>query len=77
MPPNNPVEEVTTIQHVYHHYDEQPAPRPIVHMKVERNSRGYNYSASIEGAGSVEEAKSLLDKAMGTLAADYAPELQP
>jgi len=58
-------------QHVYHHNDNSPT----VNVKAEKNSRGFNYSATVEGARSVEEAMQMLSDAMTQLAEVYdAPE---
>ena len=54
-------------QHVYHHNDNVPT----VNVKVEKNSRGFNYSATVEGARSVEEAMGLLETAMKQLSEKY------
>ena len=60
-----------TDQHVYHHND--PAPR--VSVKVEHNSRGYNWEASVSGASSVQEAMALLTAAEAALNGKFgAPE---
>jgi hypothetical protein len=42
-----------------------------VGVKVERHSKGTNWEASVSGAGSVEEAMALLDKATGQLQLKY------
>jgi hypothetical protein len=55
--------------HVYHHND---ADGPRINMKVERNSRGYNYEATVTGAKSVEEAAKLLNDAIAKLRSTYA-----
>jgi len=54
-------------QHVYHHSDNVPT----VNVKVEKNSRGYNYSATVEGARSVEEAMTMLQDALSQLSEKY------
>lgn len=51
-------------QNIYHHYDNDGA---RVSVKVERNSRGFNYEASVSGAKTIEEAMDLLLKAQGKL----------
>jgi len=56
-------------QHVYHHQD---ADGPRVNMKVERNSRGYNYEATVTGAKTVDEAVGILNDAIAKLRATYA-----
>lgn len=57
-------------QNVYHHYDNVPT----LNVKVEKNSRGFNYSATVEGARSVDEAMKMLDDAMSQLADTYDTE---
>lgn len=47
-------------QHVYHHSDSDG---PRVNVKVESNSRGFNYEATVTGAVSVEQAISMLKDA--------------
>jgi len=47
-------------QHVYHHSD---LDGPRISVKVERNSRGYNWEASVSGARDAAEAISLLREA--------------
>jgi hypothetical protein len=54
-------------QHVYHHNDATPR----IDMKVERNSRGYNFEAKVAGAASVDEAMALIEKATSALQARY------
>lgn len=58
-------------QHIYHHYDNDG---PRVNVKVERNSRGTNYEATVTGAASVEEAMALLNDAVARLKAEYGQE---
>jgi len=56
-------------QHVYHHQD---ADGPHINVKVERNSRGYNYEATVTGAKTVKEAVALLKDAIDQLRSTYA-----
>lgn len=58
-------------QHIYHHSDSDG---PRINVKVERNSRGFNYEATVTGAKSVEEAMALLKEAEAQLTAAYGPE---
>ena len=58
-------------QHVYHHNDSDGA---RINVKVEKNSRGFNYEATVTGASSVEEAMSLLKEAESRLKAEFASE---
>jgi hypothetical protein len=59
--------------HVYHHND--AAPR--IDVKVERNSRGYNYEAKVSGASSVDEAMSFLGEAERALKSRYGGQEKP
>ena len=45
---------------VYHHSDNDG---PKIYLKVEKNSKGFNYEASVTGAKTVEEAIKLLKQA--------------
>ena len=58
-------------QHIYHHSDNDGA---RVNVKVEKNSRGFNYEATVTGAKSVEEAVALLKDAEAQLKALYGAE---
>ena len=58
-------------QHVYHHNDSDGA---RINVKVEKNSRGFNYEATVTGAKSVDEAMSLLKEAESRLKAEFASE---
>jgi hypothetical protein len=55
-------------QHIYHHSDSDGA---RVNVKVERNSRGFNYEATITGAKTVDEAMTMLKDAEAKLKAVY------
>ena len=55
-------------QHIYHHNDSDGA---RVSVKVEKNSRGFNYEASISGAKTVDEALTLLHDAQEKLEKIY------
>lgn len=57
-------------QHVYHHYDNDGA---RVNVSVEKNTKGFNYSATVTGAKTIEEAIELLNKAVQELQSKYAP----
>lgn len=52
-------------QHIYHHSDNDGA---RVNVSFEKNSRGFNYSATVTNAKSVEEAMKMLVEAEGRLA---------
>ena len=47
------------------------APVMTVNVSAEKNSKGYNYSATIVNAPSVEEAVEALARAMDSLARQY------
>jgi hypothetical protein len=55
-------------QHVYHHNDSDG---PRVNVKVEKNSKGFNYEAHIQGAKTPEEALNLLHTTIAALKAEY------
>lgn len=56
-------------QHIYHHYDNDG---PRVNVKVEKNTKGFNYEVSISGAKSKEEALALLVETQAMLEQKYA-----
>lgn len=62
-----PHDDYLNSSHVYTHSDRQPR----VNVKAERNSRGYNYEATVTDATSVEEALAMLDKAINGLCARF------
>ena len=47
-------------QHIYHHNDNDA---PKVNVSVEKNTKGYNWSATIVGASTVEQAIEMVVKA--------------
>lgn len=53
-------------QEVHHHHHSEPV-KPTVNLSAEKNSRGVNWSATVIGAGSVEEGMELLKKAQDEL----------
>lgn len=55
-------------QHIYHH-DVNDGPR--INVKAERNTKGYNYEATVTGAKTVEEGMALLNDAIAKLEAQY------
>lgn len=63
----DPIAGLERQQHVYHHNDATPR----IDMKVERNSRGFNYEAKVAGATSVEQAIGLLGEAETALRKRY------
>lgn len=56
--------------HVYHHNDEKPR----ISVKAEKNTKGYNYEASVTGCESVEQAMAMLDQVMQSLARTYGAQ---
>lgn len=56
------------VQHVYHHSDSDGA---RINVKVEKNTKGFNYEATVTGAKSVDEAIGLLKDAENKLQAAY------
>lgn len=57
----------TSAQHIYHHYDDAPK----VNIKVERNSRGYNWEVTVSGAKSPDEALAIIQETEAKLKATY------
>ncbi len=47
-------------QHIYNHYDKQCV---TLNVKVEKNTRGYNFEVTVIGASSVDEAMALIKDA--------------
>jgi len=58
-------------QHIYHHSDSD---EPRVSVKVEKNTKGFNYEVSVSGSKTVDEALSLLKDAQAKLQAAYGGE---
>ena len=67
----NNLKQRKTVQHIFHHSDSDGA---RVNVKVERNSRGFNWEATVTGAKTVEEAMALLVDAEAQLKATYGTE---
>lgn len=61
-------EEPMEDQHIYYHHESDG---PRIAMKVERNSKGYNWEVAVSGAKSVEQAMSLLTQGNDALKASY------
>lgn len=59
-------------QNVYHHYPDEPR----INVKIEKNSRGYNYEATVTGAKSGDEALALLAEIDAKLKAAYGAAAQ-
>ena len=54
------MDTTTQEQHIYHHYDNDG---PRVTIKLEKNTRGFNYEIAVSGAKTVDEALALLAEA--------------
>jgi hypothetical protein len=62
-------------QHIYHHSDSDGV---RINVKVEKNTKGFNYEATITGAKTVEEAMTALKSAQSALEEKYgAPNTTP
>ena len=57
-------------QHIYHHSDQDGL---RIAVKLEKNTKGFNYEASVSGAKTVAEAIMTLDMAKKDLEAKYGP----
>ena len=55
-------------QHIYHHSDRDGA---RVNVKAERNSKGWNYEATVTDAKSPDEAMQLLLQTIASLEAKF------
>ena len=55
-------------QHIYHHSDTDGV---RINVKVEKNTKGFNYEATVTGAKTVEEAMTALNTAKNALEAQY------
>jgi hypothetical protein len=62
----------TLANDVFHHSDPSPAK---VTVSVEKNTKGYNWSASVSGAASVDEAMKMLTEAESALRKKYGEPL--
>ena len=60
-------------QHIYHHAEKAP---PTINVKAERNSKGWNYEATVIGAETVDAALTLLADATRKLEAQYGKVAQ-
>ena len=59
--------------HVMHHSDHTPT-EPTISVKVEKNTKGHNYETSVSGCHSVEQAMTLVDSVMQSLARTYGAQ---
>ena len=55
-------------QTIYHVNVKNP---PTINMKVEKNSRGYNFEVSIQGAETIEQALQIIEDAEKQLNEKY------
>lgn len=60
-------------QHIYHHNDSDGI---RIYVKVEKNTKGFNYEATVTGAKTVDEAVATLKSAQGALEAQYGAATQ-
>lgn len=72
---------VSDDKHEDHHHEEQSVfhysiTAPAVTVKVERNSRGYNWEAAVSGARTVDEALDMLRAAEAQLRTQYGETAQ-
>ena len=58
-------------QHIYHHSDNDGV---RISMKVEKNTKGFNYEASVTGAKTVEEGMTALKAAQASLEAQFGTQ---
>lgn len=72
VPPANASTPAATEQHVYYHEDR--AYSPFVGVKIERNSKGYNWEVSVGGSPDVDTAIALLRDAEDKLRARYGDQ---
>lgn len=58
----------TNDQHVYYHTE-----GPKINVKAEKNTKGWNYEATVTGAADVDQAMSILNEAVHALHARFDP----
>lgn len=63
--------EEGAVVHHYHHRDDDG---PRVNMKVEKNSKGYNWEVTVTGAASVDDALDIIQHSESVLKAMYGEE---
>ena len=56
-------------QNVYHHYEDNG---PRITVKVERNSKGYNWECAVSNCKDVATAMALVSEAEDRLASEYS-----
>ena len=61
-------------QHIYHHSDSDGV---RINVKVEKNTKGFNYEATVSGAKTVEEAMTALKSAQIELEKTYGAPVAP
>ena len=64
-------EDTVVIGEQIHHFYHNDLRNPTISVKIERNSKGYNFEASISGANSTAEALELLDTMVAALEERY------
>jgi hypothetical protein len=58
-------------QHIYHHSDSDGV---RINVKVEKNTKGFNYEATVTGAKTVEDAMTALKSAQAALEAQFGAQ---
>jgi hypothetical protein len=61
-------ESIPNEQHIFHHSDSDGI---RINVKVEKNTKGFNYEATVTGAKTVEDAMQALKSAQGALEQQY------
>jgi hypothetical protein len=64
-----PISDSSNEQHVYHHSEGAK-----INVSIEKNSRGFNYSATVTNASNVAEGIALLNEAVTELKKKYGQE---
>lgn len=59
-----------------HHYHHTVKGEPTVNVKVEKNSKGFNYEVTVVGARSLDEAMELIMRAEARLAGAFGPKTE-
>jgi hypothetical protein len=59
-------------QHIYHHSDSDGV---RINVNVEKNTKGFNYEATVTGAKTVDEAMTYLKVAQAALETKYGTAL--
>lgn len=65
------MDEIKNAQHVYHHSEENVT---TLNIGIEKNTKGFNWSVTVVGAKSVEEAIQLISEANFALKKSYGDD---